>query len=60
MHFKERSLPNQERDKFLKRDSSPVDYNEASPFNQMQVNQEAGFWGNLMQNIYQVSAKGFL
>ncbi|KAL4572189.1 hypothetical protein LXL04_018958 [Taraxacum kok-saghyz] len=44
-----RSLPNQERDKFLK--SSVKD-------SQLQFNQEAGFWGNLMQNIYQTCAGG--
>ncbi|KAI3800878.1 hypothetical protein L1987_28977 [Smallanthus sonchifolius] len=63
MLYKEHSLPipNQERDKFLKKDSSPVEDsmmkdNEASIKLQMQFNQEAGFWGNLMQNIYQTCA----
>ncbi|KAL8236168.1 hypothetical protein R6Q59_017248 [Mikania micrantha] len=55
------SVPNQERDKFLKKDSSPVEDimvkdNEPSIKLQMQFNQEAGFWGNLMLNIYQTCA----
>ncbi|KAL8191959.1 hypothetical protein R6Q57_028079 [Mikania cordata] len=61
--FKEHSIPvpNQERDKFLKKDSSPVEDsmvkdNEPSIKLQMQFNQEAGFWGNLMLNIYQTCA----
>lgn len=52
MQFKECSVPNQERDKFLKNDSGT--------YNQMQLNQEAGFWGNLMQNIYQTCAGAVL
>nr|GEU45026.1 hypothetical protein CTI12_AA038770 [Tanacetum cinerariifolium] len=55
MHSKEHGPPNQERDKFLKKDSSPK-VNEASQHNHTQVNQEAGFWGNLMQNLYQTCA----
>ena len=54
MHSKEHGTPDQERDKFLKKDSSPK-FNEASQHNHTQVNQEAGFWGNLMQNLYQVA-----
>ncbi|KAL7587671.1 hypothetical protein Lser_V15G41461 [Lactuca serriola] len=58
MHFKEPPLPNQnqERDKFLKKDSSSFKDNEASNSINLQFNQEAGFWGNLMQNVYQTCA----
>lgn len=64
MHYKECSFPNQERYNFLKQDSSPlkvpmVEDNVAklqAPYNQTQFNQEAGFWGNLMQNVYQTCA----
>ncbi|GJS02185.1 hypothetical protein Tco_0318693 [Tanacetum coccineum] len=55
MHSKEHGPPNQERDEFLKKDSSPK-VNEGSQHNHTQVNQEAGFWGNLMQNLYQTCA----
>ncbi|XP_076913930.1 uncharacterized protein LOC143572741 isoform X1 [Bidens hawaiensis] len=59
------SIPNEEKDKFLKKDSIPVEDsmakdNEASIKLQMQFNQEAGFWGNLMQNIYQTCAGAVL
>ncbi|XP_076945160.1 uncharacterized protein LOC143616106 isoform X2 [Bidens hawaiensis] len=59
------SIPNKEKDKFLKKDSIPVEDsmakdNEASIKLQMQFNQEAGFWGNLMQNIYQTCAGAVL
>ncbi|XP_071700844.1 uncharacterized protein [Rutidosis leptorrhynchoides] len=52
MQFKEPSVPSLERGKLMK--------NDLKTDNQMQLNKEAGFWGNLMQNIYQTCAGAVL